>query len=218
MQELIKRYPMLEDCVPAIDSLLALMEKTSRSGAKLLLCGNGGSSADCDHIAGELMKGFLSNRTMRQADRVRFEKQLGPDAKPFAECLQYGIPAVSLTNHCAVLSAFANDVNPELVFAQQVWGLGREGDLLIGLSTSGNSKNVINAIRTAKVMNIKTAGLTGAKSCQMDGLCDVVIHAPETETYKVQELHLAVYHYLCAELEKRMFGEGEKYYDDLNLV
>ena len=207
MNELIKRYPALEECRDSIEKLLNMMHETYKSGGKILLCGNGGSCADCDHIAGELLKGFMSKRKMNEADTLKFKSVSEGDYMNYAEKLQYGIPAVSLTSHSGVISAFANDVDPELVYAQQVWTLASENDLLIGLSTSGNSKNVITAMVTAKAKNIRVAGLCGKKACKMDDYADAVVHAPEEETYKVQELHLPIYHYLCAELERMVFGE-----------
>lgn len=206
MQELLKRYPELEGCAPAIQKVLELMLQTYKKGGKILLCGNGGSCADCEHIVGELMKGFLSKRKMTETDRNRFVNAFGESGDYFADRLQYGIPAVVLTAHSGLISAFANDVSPELVFAQQVWGLGTEQDLLIGLSCSGNSENIIRAMQTARVKNMRVAGLTGEMPCKMDEVADSVAHVPEKETYKVQELHLPVYHYLCAALEKKLFG------------
>lgn len=205
MEELIKRYPILEESKESIKKMLDLMYETYKNGGKILLCGNGGSCADCDHIAGELLKGFLSKRKMNEADTAKF-KNVTDDYMNYADKLQYGIPAVSLTSHSGVLSAFANDVDPELVYAQLVWALADEKDLLIGLSTSGNSKNVIAAMVAAKAKNIRVAGLCGKKACKMDEYADVVVHAGEEETYKIQELHLPIYHYLCAELERMAFG------------
>lgn len=206
MQEVFTRYPALIKCQDEINAVLELMQQTYESGGKILLCGNGGSCADGEHIVGELMKGFLNKRAMNRHDQQQFKDLLGDASDCFVSGLQYGIPALSLNAHGALLSAFSNDVDASLVFAQQVWGLGNENDLLIGISTSGNSANVINAMITANVKHIKCVGLTGKNPCKMDQYCSAVIHVPEVETYKVQELHLPVYHYLCAQLEENLFG------------
>ncbi len=205
MEELLMRYPALESCKESIAGVTELMLRTYRSGGKMILFGNGGSSADCDHIVGELMKGFLSIRKMKEEDRTRFCELCGEKGAYMAERLQYGIPAVSLVSANAVNSAFCNDVDPSLVYAQGVWAMGQPNDLVIGISTSGNSGNVINGLIAAKAKGIRCVGLTGIGECQMDTWCDEVIHVREKETYKVQELHLPVYHYLCATVEKILF-------------
>lgn len=210
MESLLSRYPNLKVCKESVEKALMMMSETYHTGGKILLCGNGGSCADCEHIAGELMKGFLSLRKMKEEDREKFYHILGDDGEFFAENLQYGIPAVSLTCANAVNSAFNNDVEPSLVYAQGVWAMGDKNDLVIGISTSGNSKNVINALIAAKAKGIRTLGLTGKNECRMDKWCDCVVHAPECETYKVQELHLPIYHYLCAALEKELFVKENK--------
>ncbi|MBQ4145396.1 MAG: SIS domain-containing protein [Clostridia bacterium] len=206
MENLIKRYPALKICRQTITETLDAMIDVYNNGGKLLFCGNGGSCADCDHIVGELMKGFLS---MREADgniKNALITAFPEDGEDIGNKLQRGIPAISLSAHTGVLTAFANDVDADLIYAQMVYGYGKSGDMVIGLSTSGNSKNVIKALKVAKAMGLKTAGLTGEKPCRMDDVCDIVIHVPETETYKIQEYHLPVYHYICAEMEKRIFG------------
>ena len=200
LNELIERYPMLEGIREDIAKAADMMYETYEKGGKILLCGNGGSCADCDHIVGELMKGFLQ---MRPLDKDKLEKFA--DRDKFKQ-LQGGIPAISLPSQSAVLTAFINDVDPELMYAQLTYGYARENDLLIGLSTSGNSKNVVNAVIAAKAAGIKTLALTGSKESKLSELCDCTIKAPETETYKIQELHLPIYHYLCADIERRIFG------------
>lgn len=205
MQELLLRYPVLSVCEDSIRQALSMMKETYLNGGTILLCGNGGSCADCEHIVGELMKGFLSLRSMREDDFSAFQSLFPEDAVHFRSALQYGIPAISLPSLTVVGSAFINDVAPDMLYAQLVYGFGRKNDLVIGLSTSGNSKNVVNALKVAKVKGLKTLGLTGAKPSLMDALCDAVIKVPETETYKIQELHLPVYHYLCAALEAELF-------------
>ena len=195
--ELIKRYPQLEKCSGDIENALKLIIDTFEKGGKLLLCGNGGSAADCEHIAGELLKGFLSKRAVTDE---RIPEELRKN-------LQGGLPAISLVSQSAILSAFANDVEPSMVYAQLVYAYAKKNDLVVALSTSGNSKNAVNAVKVAKAMGIKTMSLTGASDSLMSSLSDVTIKAPETETYKVQELHLPIYHYLCAEVENYFFKE-----------
>ena len=193
---LYDKYPALEVCREDIEKALQLILDTYRRGGKVLVCGNGGSAADSEHIVGELMKGFLLKRPV--ADE-RIPQKL-------REGLQGALPAISLPSQCAILSAFINDVDPEMMYAQLVYGYAGENDLLIGLSTSGNSKNVVNAIEVAKNLGMKTLSLTGQRTSRMSELSDVTIRVPETETYKVQEYHLPVYHYLCAEVERDIFG------------
>lgn len=193
---LYDKYPALEVCREDIEKALKLILNTYRSGGKVLVCGNGGSAADSEHIVGELMKGFLSKRPVVDE---RIPKRL-------RDGLQGALPAISLPNQSAILSAFINDVDPEMMYAQLVYGYAGKNDLLIGLSTSGNSGNVVNAIEVAKSLGMKTLSLTGQKASRMSELSDVTIRVPETETYKVQEYHLPVYHYLCAEVEREMFG------------
>lgn len=205
MEELLKRYPVLSVCRNDIEKAVNLLEDTYNAGGTLMFCGNGGSCADCDHIVGELMKGFLSLRPADSDAKAMLIEKYGDDGKRIADKLQRGIPAVSLAAHAGVMTAFANDVDPELIYAQMVYAYARPNDLVMGISTSGNSKNVVAALKTASAIGLKTIGLTGNRECAMDEICDVVIKVPETETFKVQEYHLPVYHYLCAELERRLF-------------
>lgn len=206
IETLIERYPALESCQNEIQAALAKLLDMYRGGGKLLLCGNGGSCSDCEHIVGELMKGFLSLRPIPQADADAL-RAVDPEVGDFlAQKLQRGLPAISLAAHSGVSTAFGNDVDGSATFAQMVYGYGRPGDAVLGISTSGNSKNVVTAAVAAKAMGLITIGLTGAKPCRLDDLCDVVIKVPATETYKIQEYHLPVYHYLCAALESELFG------------
>lgn len=200
------RYPALCECKSDIDSALELMKKVYRSGGTVYVCGNGGSCSDSDHIVGELMKGFLLRRRLSDEETERFSK-LYEDGDGFAAKLQKTLPAVSLTAQSAILSAFANDVDADFVYAQLVYGYAHENDLVIGISTSGNSKNVVNAAKAAKARGAAALALTGACESKLSELCDVTVRVPETETFKVQELHLPVYHYLCAALEKEFFDE-----------
>lgn len=197
MEHLIKRYPALSACREDIKQAEKLLIDTYKHGGKVLVCGNGGSAADSEHIVGELMKGFLLKRPVADA-RI-------PEA--LRGKLQGALPAISLVSQSAILSAYSNDVDPDMVYAQLVYGYANEGDLVIGLSTSGNSKNVVYAQMVAKAVGAKTLSLTGEKESRLSELSDVTIRVPETETYKVQELHLPVYHYLCAAVEKTFFHE-----------
>jgi D-sedoheptulose 7-phosphate isomerase len=197
MKELLERYPCLDECSKSIEKALGVIIDTYKNGGKVLVCGNGGSAADCEHIVGELMKGFMLKRPVCDE---RIPEQL-------RKKLQGALPAISLPSQCAVLSAFINDVDPEMMYAQLVYGYAKPEDLVIGLSTSGNSKNVVNAIEVAKCLGVKTLSMTGKNESKMSQLSDVTIKVPEQETYKVQEYHLPVYHYLCAAVEKVFFAE-----------
>ena len=205
-KSLYKRFPDLSAVEKDVEDVVSMILETYGNGGKILLCGNGGSCADCDHIVGELMKSFMYERKP-SADAVeKLSFQFGDETERVVSCLQTGIPAVSLPSQTAVLTAYLNDVAPEYVYAQLVYGYAKKGDLLICLSTSGNSKNVVNAAKVAKAFGIKTAAITGKKESDLSSLCDVCIRVPETETYKVQELTLPVYHHLCASVEKNLFG------------
>lgn len=195
MEELLERYPSLISCSRDIKKAAELIIDTYKKGGKVMVCGNGGSCADCEHIVGELMKGFLS---MREVKDNRIPEDLRKN-------LQGALPAISLPSQVAVLSAFINDVEPSMMYAQLVYGYAQENDLLIALSTSGNSKNVVNAAEVAKAVGIRTLALTGEKESKLSEICEVTVRVPERETYKIQELHLPVYHYLCAEAEKTLF-------------
>ena len=195
MVDLINRYPELNFCKNDIEKALELMIDTYKKGGKILVCGNGGSASDSDHIVGELMKGFMLKRPVSD-ERIPEELKEG---------LQGSLPAISLPSQSAILSAFINDVDPMMMYAQLVYGYAKSEDLFIGLSTSGNSKNVVNAAEVAKVLGVRTLALTGKNESKLSEICDVTIKVPQTETYKIQELHLPVYHYLCAEVEKTFF-------------
>lgn len=194
---LYERYPALEVCKEDIEKALGLMIDTYQKGGKILICGNGGSASDSEHIVGELLKGFMLKRPVTD-ERIPEHLRKG---------LQGSLPAISLPSQSAILSAFINDVDPEMMYAQLVYGYAKPEDLVIGLSTSGNSKNVVNALEVAKCVGAKTLALTGERESKMSELSDVTIRVPATETYKVQEYHLPVYHYLCAEVEKTFFDE-----------
>ncbi len=196
MRELLERYPKLSGCESDIKKAEELIIDTYKAGGKVLICGNGGSASDSSHIVGELLKGFLNPRKVT-------DERISSDLR---EDLQGSLPAISLCCQEALMTAFSNDVKPDMVFAQQVYGLGKKEDLVIGFSTSGNSTNVVNAIRVAKDLGIKTVAMTGAGGGKLNEIADITIKAPETETYKIQEYHLPIYHYLCAKTEEYFFG------------
>jgi len=199
-------YPDLEPILADVAAAFALLRASCAAGGKLLVCGNGGSAADADHIVGELVKGFLLKRPLPAARRAALEQAYGADGRRLADNLQGGLPAIALTQHTALATAFANDVAPELVFAQQVHVYGRPGDVLIGLSTSGRSPNVLHALRVARLAGVKTIGFTGRSGGAMAPLCDVLLRAPYDETPRIQERHLPIYHALCIALEAEFFG------------
>jgi D-sedoheptulose 7-phosphate isomerase len=216
LDELVGRYPALSGCRAEIEAAIRALSECYAAGGKLLVCGNGGSAADADHIVGELMKGYLKPRPLSEDLRARLravDPALGP---ALAECLQGALPAVNLTAGSALLSAFANDVRPELAYAQAAFGHGKKGDVLLGISTSGRASNVRSALIVGRAVGMTTIGLTGrggaapgsatsASGGAMAGLCDILISVPATRTFEVQELHLPVYHCLCAMIEERFF-------------
>lgn len=207
MSELYTRYPALLACKEQIEEASALLLECAKNGGKILLCGNGGSCADADHIAGELLKSFVLRREPTENDKEKLRAACPEDADFLINNLQRGIPAVSLPALCAVNTAYINDAEPAMVYGQLVYALGKPGDVVLGLSTSGNSKNVVYAMKVARAMGLDTIALTGAKESKLSALCTCTVKVPETETYKVQELHLPVYHHLCLELEETLFGE-----------
>ncbi len=205
--ELLQRYPCLEVCKEEIakarDALIACYE----ADGKVMICGNGGSCADADHIVGELMKGFLSLRPLSKEKKEEMKANTNLVDDELLSKLQGGLPAFSLPSMTALNMAFCNDVDPELIYAQPIMAMGRKNDVLIAISTSGNSKNVFGAVKVAKALGITVIGLTGGKGGKLKEYADVAITVPENETFKIQELHLPVYHYLCAAVEQHFFGE-----------
>lgn len=203
---LVERYPSLESVKDDIVAAYLLVEECYENGGKLLVAGNGGSAADAEHIVGELMKGFKLPRKPK-ADFV--EKLVAENhelGSVLAENLQGALPAIALEGHHALSTAYMNDCEPLLCFAQQVNGYGKSGDVFLGISTSGNSKNVLFAAITAHARGMKVIGLTGAKDSKLKDMSDVCIKAPQTETYMIQELHLPIYHCLCLMLEDKFFA------------
>lgn len=204
---LIERYPVLDVCKQDIIDAYLIMEECYENGGKLLIAGNGGSAADSEHIAGELMKRFKIQRPVSKeyAEKlIEIDPERGPN---LAMNLEQSLMAIPLVAHEALSTAYINDVDGLGVFAQQLLGFGRRGDVFLGISTSGNSKNVMNATVVARASGLKVIGLTGAFGGQLAEVSDVAIKVPETETYMIQELHLPVYHCLCLMLEDRFFGK-----------
>lgn len=211
LDTLISHHPALATCRAEISAACDCLVTTFRTGHKLLLCGNGGSAADCDHITGELLKGFLSRRPLGDKDKAALAAALpGGDTHPdhplLSGSLQGAPPAISLPAQTALVSAFSNDVDPALVYAQLVWGLGQPGDTLLCLSTSGNSRNVVLAAEAARARGLHTIALTGEAESDLSRLCTITVKAPAHETYRVQEYHLPIYHYLCAAVESALFA------------
>lgn len=205
LEELLKRYPALTQCREELRQAAAMLIDCYRKGGKLLLCGNGGSCADCEHIVGELMKGFLKKRPLSDDKKEKMRKNCQDMEETMLEKLQCGLPAIALTSMTALNTAFCNDVEPDLLYAQGVLALAKENDILLCISTSGNAKNVCAAAQVAKALGVTTLGLTGKHGGKLRRICDCCIAVPETETFQVQELHLPVYHYLCAETEAFFF-------------
>ena len=199
---LLKHHPELSCCDKAIRSAVTSIIDMHCNGAKLLLCGNGGSAADCSHIAGELLKGFLLKRPITEADCALLAEL------PHHRSLQRGVCAISLPDQGAVLSAYANDEEPDMVYAQLVYAMHGPNDVFLGLSTSGNSRNVVLATQCAKSLGLKTIAMTGERGGRLAEICDIVIAVPATETYLVQEYHLPVYHAICAQVEETLFAEA----------
>ncbi len=198
LEELLARYPELEICRETIKSAFSVLRETYTAGGKLLICGNGGSAADADHIAAELLKGFASKRTLED----QWHEKLG---QALANNLQGALPAIPLPALVGLNTAYSNDCDPKYTFAQLVWGLGQEGDSLLCLSTSGNSQNVCHAARVAKAKGMQTLALTGRSGGELKDLVEVCVCVPEDQVYKIQERHLPIYHALCLMLEETFF-------------
>ncbi len=208
LNELKANYPELDPAIDDILNALSLLLESTRSGGVILTCGNGGSAADAEHIVGELMKGFHLKRRLGDAEARPFIDACPEDGAAMAGHLQKGIAAVSLVSNAALGSAIVNDMEPAYEFAQQVYALGRPGDVVIGISTSGNSGNVVNALKTARAMGIKTIALTGRGGGKLKDMADSCIRVAASRVDRIQELHLPVYHFLCAALEDAMFGDA----------
>ena len=203
---LVERYASLESARNDIVAAYLLLEESYENGGKLLVAGNGGSAADAGHIVGELMKGFKLPRKPEADFAEKLVEENQELGSVLAENLQGALPAIALDGHPALSTAYMNDCEPLLCFAQQVNGYGKSGDVFLGISTSGNSKNVLYAATTAHAKGMKVIGLTGAKDSKLKDMSDVCIKAPQTETYMIQELHLPIYHCLCLMLEDNFFA------------
>ena len=209
MEELLTSHPALAICKQRILEAFSIMKESFRSGGKLLVCGNGGSAADSEHIVGELMKGFMHKRRIPDSVCKKILEVSPRNGAFICDSLQGALPAISLTSHTSLISAYSNDVEPSLVFAQQVYGYGKEGDVFLGISTSGESKNIVHAAEVAKAMGLRTIALTGESGGLLGNICDCVIRAPSKTTPEIQEMHLPIYHSLCQMLEAEFFGDGE---------
>ncbi len=199
--DLFERYPSLSCVKQDVQAVFEIIKETYIKKGKLLVCGNGGSASDSVHIVGELMKGFMLSRQLPENEKEKFGN------KEIANGLQGALPAISLVGESALMTAFCNDCNPELVFAQQVYGLMNENDTLLCLSTSGSSKNVVFAAETAKVKGGKVVSIVGEKGGKLFELSDATIKLPSQITPEIQEYTLPVYHTICAMLESEFFGE-----------
>ena len=209
LNRLIERYPQLSCCRDDIENAYCVLADAYEKDKKLLIAGNGGSAADSEHIAGELMKRFCTPRHVRKDFAARL-KEIDPvRGEELANNLERGLMAIPLVAHEALTTAYINDVDGLGVFAQQLFGYGRSGDVFLGISTSGNSKNVMAATVVARAMGIKVIGLTGKSGGELAKVSDVAIRVPENETFMVQELHMPVYHCLCLMLEEKFFGDEE---------
>lgn len=209
LEELIIRYPQLKDISNKINEAAERLIRCYQQGNKVLICGNGGSSSDSDHIAGELLKGFENKRPLDDSMRNKLLSVSGKRGLLLADKLQTGLPAISLSAHAGLVTAVANDIDANLIYAQQVIGFGNPGDVMIGISTSGNAQNVIDAAITSRAKGMTVIGLTGATGGRLKSFCDLLINVPENRTSYVQELHLPIYHALCLMVENYFFETME---------
>jgi D-sedoheptulose 7-phosphate isomerase len=193
-------------CDKAVAQTIAALISCYQRQGKLLVCGNGGSAADAEHIVGEMMKGFCLPRHLSDDDKARLASVAGDDTELLATKLQYGLAALSLVSHSALITATANDQDGQLIFAQQVWGIGQDGDVLLAISTSGNSQNVLLAAKAAQAKNILVVGLTGASGGRLAEICDIAIQVPSDQVAEIQEMHLPIYHHICASVEAHFFA------------
>ena len=206
LRELLERLPKLEVCREEIYRVFQEWIACFQDGGKLMICGNGGSQADSLHIVGELMKSFERKRALDSVFSDRLERLFPGDNLPGR--LQTPLRALALGTNPVLTTAISNDVSPEMIFAQEVYGYGECGDVLFALSTCGNSVNVLNAVKVAKAMGIRCIGMCGGTGGELKRLCDLCIVIPEEETYLIQEAMLPVYHSLCRMVEGYCFPEG----------
>jgi len=204
---LLARYPALAGMRAELERAAAMLIEAVAQGGKILTAGNGGSFADAEHITGELLKGFCKKRPLPAATVAAFEHAWGSEGAALARQLQMGIPAVNLSLAPALTTAFGNDVDPALAAAQNLWASGAPGDVLIAISTGGNAENMRLALMAARIRDVRTILLTGAKHGVCERYADCVLAAPDCETYRIQELHLPIYHALCLAVEEAFFHE-----------
>lgn len=207
-ENLIRRYPELEPCLADIQRGTGLLEQSFRNGGKLLICGNGGSASDSEHIATELMKSFRLPRPLPDTLRDALTETFPSEGTYLADHLQEALPAIPLVSNGPFLTATGNDVDADMVFAQQVCGYGKPGDVLMGISTSGTSRNIRYAVQVARVLGLRTLGLTGMNGGVLPELCDITIRVPADTTTEIQELHIPVYHVICALLEESFYAKS----------
>lgn len=205
LDQLCERYPALADLSNTVAEVAAMIIECYTRGGKLLICGNGGSSADAGHFTAELMKSFESERPLDESLKKRFHEISGTRGRYLGEKLEHSLPAISLPSNTALATAISNDTDPSLIYAQQVIGYGNEGDVLIAISTSGNSQNIVDACITAKALNLNVIGISGKTGGKMKHYCDLLVNVPETRTAWVQELHLPVLHAICRIVENHFY-------------
>ena len=207
LDQILARYPALLHLRQPIARAVEIICRCHRAGGQVLVCGNGGSAADAEHIVGELVKQFKLPRRISSEDQARLREALGEDASThIAAHLQKGVRAISLVSQTSLTTAVANDTDATFIFAQQAYVYGKPGDVLMGLSTSGNSANVVKALQVGKAFGLSTLALTGANDCALDACSDVILKAPATETFEIQEFHLPIYHAICMMVEEKLFG------------
>ncbi|NQV83556.1 MAG: SIS domain-containing protein [Rhodospirillales bacterium] len=209
IEEFFNRHAALEPLRGDILQALALLKHCGNEKGRIFTCGNGGSAADAEHIVGELLKGFHLKRRLTEAQVNAIAAHFPGEAEAIASALQQSIAAISLVSQVSLMTAVANDTDPSAIFAQQLYGLGRAGDVLLAISTSGNSANVLLAAKVARVLDMKVIAMTGASGGAIKELADVALCAPASRVDLIQELHLPIYHLLCAALEDSLFGGGE---------
>jgi D-sedoheptulose 7-phosphate isomerase len=206
VDDLVRRLPSLGPCQRALERSIELVAGSLRGGGKLLVCGNGGSASDSEHLVADLMKGFVGLRPIPGRDRVRLREIAGPSGDEISAHLQGALAAIALSSSGALMTAVANDVRYEMVFAQQVYGLGRPGDVLLAISTTGNSMSVVNAVRVARLREMGVIALTGRDGGDVANLADIAIRVPADRVFEIQEYHLPIYHALALALERSFFG------------
>jgi len=205
--DLAIKFPELKLCRDSIANTIELITNCFNSGNKILICGNGGSASDAEHIVGELMKNFKIKRRLPLPLKEKIKQYFADASDYIFDNIQFGLPTLSLMGETALISALVNDSKPDLIFANQVMAHGKYNDILLAISTSGNSENIINACKMGKVKGMKIIGLSGADGGKLNGLCDILIKVPANETYLIQEYHLAIYHAICLAVENEIFGE-----------